>query len=111
MRDAALYELVRVGARGLLGEVVRISGDRGTVQVYEETSGLSVGEPVTPTGAALTIELGPGLLGTVLDGVGRPLQRLAEITGDFIAPGSGSALRSTPAPVDLQAVGGSRAPW
>lgn len=86
--NAALYELARVGRRGLLGEVVRIDGERGTLQVYEETNGLAVGEPVALSGAALTIELGPGLLGSVLDGVGRPLQRIAEATGDFIAPGT-----------------------
>ena len=86
--DATLYELVRVGDRGLLGEVVRITGDRGTIQVYEETSGLRVGEPVVRTGQALTLELGPGLLGTVLDGMGRPLQRVADAMGDFIHPGA-----------------------
>jgi len=85
---ASLYELVRVGTHGLLGEVVRISGSRGTIQVYEETSGLAVGEPVTLSGDALTVELGPGLLGAVLDGVGRPLQRIAEQMGDFIQPGA-----------------------
>jgi V/A-type H+-transporting ATPase subunit A len=86
--EASLYELVRVGTHGLLGEVVRISGSRGTIQVYEETSGLAVGEPVTLSGDALTVELGPGLLGAVLDGVGRPLQRIAEQMGDFIQPGA-----------------------
>jgi V/A-type H+/Na+-transporting ATPase subunit A len=84
---AALYELVRVGERGLLGEVVRVTGDTATVQVYEETSGLRLGEPVRPTGRSLTITLGPGLLGAVLDGVGRPLAALAATTGDFIGPG------------------------
>ena len=88
MRDASLYELVRVGERGLLGEVIRITGERGTVQVYEDTNGLRVGEPVALTGRALTLRLGPGLLGSVLDGVGRPLRQVAEITGDFIAPGA-----------------------
>ena len=88
MPAAALYELVRVGERGLLGEVIRVSGERGTVQVYEDTSGLRVGEPVTLTSRALTLRLGPGLLGGVLDGVGRPLQRVAAITGDFITPGA-----------------------
>jgi len=83
----ALYELVRVGTRGLLGEVIRVSGERATIQVYEDTAGLQLGEPVVPTGESLTIHLGPGLLGSVLDGVGRPLAALAEQTGDFIAPG------------------------
>ncbi len=83
----ALYELVRVGERGLLGEVIRVSGDQATVQIYEDTAGLRVGEPVAPTGRPLTIHLGPGLLGTVLDGVGRPLGRIADAVGDFIEPG------------------------
>lgn len=87
MRDARLYELVRVGYRGLLGEVIRLSGERGTIQVYEDTTGVEVGEPVVLTGEALTVHLGPGLLGSVLDGVGRPLARLAETAGDLIRPG------------------------
>ena len=87
----ALYELVRVGARGLLGEVIRVSGERATIQVYEDTTGLQLGEPVTPTGQSLTIHLGPGLLGAVLDGVGRPLASLAAQAGDFIAPGIAAA--------------------
>jgi V/A-type H+-transporting ATPase subunit A len=85
--QASLYELVRVGERGLLGEVVRLAGDTATVQVYEETSGLRIGEPVRPTGRTLTVPLGPGLLGAVLDGVGRPLGALAAKAGDFIEPG------------------------
>jgi len=85
--NAALYELVRVGTSGLLGEVVRVAGETATVQVYEDTTGLAVGEPVAATGRPLTLHLGPGLLGSVLDGVGRPLGRIAEITGDFLQPG------------------------
>jgi len=88
LRDASLYELVRVGARGLLGEVIRFTGDTATLQIFEDTTGLAVGASVAATGASLTAELGPGLLGSVLDGVGRPLARLAEATGDFIAPGA-----------------------
>jgi V/A-type H+-transporting ATPase subunit A len=88
MADVALFELVRVGARRLLGEVIRIRGDVATLQIYEETSGLETGEPVEPTGRALTVELGPGLLGAILDGTGRPLGRLAEQGGDFIHPGT-----------------------
>lgn len=87
MPGAALYELVRVGARGLLGEIVRVTGERATIQVYEDTAGLRLGEPVVGTGQALTIHLGPGLLGAVLDGVGRPLASLARQSGDFISPG------------------------
>ncbi len=84
---ARLYELVRVGARGLLGEIIRVTGDRATIQVYEDTAGLQLGEPVVGTGQSLTIHLGPGLLGAVMDGVGRPLATLAKQSGDFIAPG------------------------
>lgn len=84
---AGLYELVRVGERRLLGEVLRVEGDRATVQVYEETTGLRLGEPVTALGDSLSVDLGPGLLGSVLDGVGRPLTALAERSGPFLAPG------------------------
>ena len=85
--DAALYELVRVGRSGILGEVVRIDGARATVQVYEESTGLSLGDPVVPSGAPLSVELGPGLLGSILDGVGRPLDRLAARAGRFLTAG------------------------
>ncbi len=88
LRDAGLYDLVRVGPRGLLAEVIRFHQDTATLQVYEETTGLALGAEVAPTGAPLTVELGPGLLGSILDGVGRPLARLAAATGDFIAPGA-----------------------
>jgi len=85
--DAALYELVEVGLRRLLGEVIRIQGEVATIQVFEETSGLGLDEPVRRTGSSLMIRLGPGLLGSILDGVGRPLTGLAERSGDFMAPG------------------------
>jgi V/A-type H+-transporting ATPase subunit A len=83
----ALNELVRVGDRRLLAEVLRLVGDVATLQVFEDTSGVCVGEPVTPAGAPLDIELGPGLLGSVIDGIGRPLGRLADVSGTFIDPG------------------------
>ena len=88
MPDAALYERVRVGARGLLGEVVRVRGDTATIQVYEDTTGLATGDPVEATHRSLEAELGPGLLGSILDGVGRPLGRLADLSGPFLAPGA-----------------------
>jgi len=87
MAGASLYELVLVGERRLLGEVIRLTGDRGTIQVYEDTTGLGVGEAVELTGRALTVTLGPGLLGQVLDGVGRPLHDIARATGDFVRSG------------------------
>ena len=85
--DAALYELVEVGELRLLGEVIRIQGDVATIQVFEETSGLGLHEPVRRTGSSLMTQLGPGLLGSIIDGIGRPLQGLAERSGNFIAPG------------------------
>ena len=84
---ASLYELARVGTQGLLGEVIRVREDRATLQVYEETAGLCLGEPVRLAGESLTVRLGPGLLGSILDGVGRPLARLVAEDGTFIRPG------------------------
>ncbi len=84
---ASLYELARVGSLGLLAEVVQLQGDTATLQVYEDTVGLRVGEPVAAGGRTLAVQLGPGLLGSVLDGIGRPLRRLADRSGRFLAPG------------------------
>jgi V/A-type H+/Na+-transporting ATPase subunit A len=88
LAGVALNEVVRVGERRLLGEVLRISGDTVSLQVFEETTGLRVGETVVREGVPLTIELGPGLLGGVFDGIGRPLTRLADLSGHFIQPGT-----------------------
>ena len=85
--DAALYELVEVGERRLLGEVIRLQDDVATIQVFEETSGLGLHERVRRTGGSLMTRLGPGLLGSILDGVGRRLPELAKRSGDFMAPG------------------------
>jgi V/A-type H+-transporting ATPase subunit A len=84
--SVSLYEVVHVGKKGLLGEVVRIDGPRVDLQVYEDTSGMRIGEPVGFTGDLLSVDLGPGLLGGVLDGIGRPLHVLAE-QGIFIGAG------------------------
>jgi len=83
----ALNELGLVGHERLLGEVIRIDGARATLQVYEDTTGLSVGEPAEALHRPLTVELGPGLLGQILDGVQRPLALLAERAGDFLGRG------------------------
>jgi len=82
LRNARLYNVVYVGEARLPGEVIRLDGDKATIQVYEETSGLSVGEPVEDTGAPLQVELGPGLLGSIFDGTQRPLPRMAAVDGD-----------------------------
>ncbi len=84
--SVSLYEVVHVGKQGLLGEVVRIDGRRVDLQVYEDTSGMRIGEPVSFTGELLSVDLGPGLLGGVLDGIGRPLHVLAK-QGIFIGAG------------------------
>lgn len=82
-----LYEMVRVGELGLIGEVIQLNNESITVQVYEDTSGIRVGEPVCPSGMPLVVHLGPGLLGNVYDGLQRPLETLADLTGDFIRRG------------------------
>ena len=88
MRNAMMYELVRVGELKLVGEITRIDGDRAYIQVYESTSGIKPGEPVYGTGAPLSVELGPGMLGTIYDGIQRPLSRIGELTNSpFVARG------------------------
>jgi V/A-type H+-transporting ATPase subunit A len=84
-----------VGKRQLLGEVIKVQGDRATLQVYEDTTGLAVGEPLQLSGESLTAHLGPGLLGSVLDGLGRRLHQLAAATGDLIRPGTNAATLET----------------
>ncbi len=77
MTGVQMYEMVRVGEEGLIGEVTRVRGDMAFIQVYESTSGLRPGEPVEGTGAPLSVELGPGLIGSIFDGVQRPLSQIA----------------------------------
>lgn len=85
---AFLYELAHVGEHGMLGEVIRLDGDTVTLQVYEDTTGMRLGEAVRLTGNTLTAHLGPGLIGAILDGTGRPLDRLAIQGGDFLTRGA-----------------------
>ena len=85
--DIRLYDVVRVGKLGLVGEVIRLTGKFATVQVYEDTSGIQVGEVVQTTGLPLSVLLGPGLLGKVYDGLQRPLKVLADSSGDYIQRG------------------------
>ncbi|MBS3815694.1 MAG: ATP synthase subunit A [Hadesarchaea archaeon] len=87
MRGTEMHELVRVGERGLVGEVIELNEGKATIQVYEETSGLKPGEKVEPTGEPLSLELGPGLIGTVFDGIQRPLPEIREKSGSFIERG------------------------
>jgi V/A-type H+-transporting ATPase subunit A len=82
-----MYDVVHIGHEGLMGEVIRIQRDKATVQVYEDTSGIKPGEPVVNTGKSLSVELGPGLLESIYDGIQRPLKVLQEKMGDFIDRG------------------------
>ena len=84
---ARMYDLVRVGNERLLGEVIQILEDKVTIQVYEDTSGIRPGEPVVNTNKSLSVELGPGLLTSIYDGIQRPLVVLKEKVGDFISRG------------------------
>ncbi|HDD57565.1 MAG TPA: ATP synthase subunit A [Thermoplasmatales archaeon] len=87
MRGAKMYDVVGVGDENLIGEIIRLNEDVATIQVYEETSGLKPGEKVLSTGAPLSVELGPGLLKSIFDGIQRPLPQIKEATGDFIERG------------------------
>eukprot|EP00914_Ancora_sagittata_P026349 GHVO01051878.1.p1 GENE.GHVO01051878.1~~GHVO01051878.1.p1 ORF type:complete len:618 (-),score=50.69 GHVO01051878.1:8-1861(-) len=86
MVGAAMYELVRVGHDELVGEVIRIEADKVTIQVYEETSGVTVGDPVLRTGKPLSVELGPGLMGNIVDGIQRPLRSIQELSKSIYIP-------------------------
>src|SRR5512135_1137709 len=84
MAKAVMHELVEVGEEGLIGEIIRLEGERATIQVYQNTSGLKLNETVLGTGSPLSVELAPGLVGNVFDGIQRPLDLLRTITGSFI---------------------------
>jgi V/A-type H+-transporting ATPase subunit A len=88
LRALGMSELVWIGAARLVGEVIGLSADEATVQVYEDTGGLTPGTPVYASGAPFSVELGPGLLGTIFDGMQRPLETLAARGGDFIRRGA-----------------------
>ncbi|MDD1724178.1 MAG: V-type ATP synthase subunit A [Methanospirillum sp.] len=87
MKGSRMYDVVRVGEAELNGEIIRLEGDESVIQVYEDTTGLTIGEKVENTGLPLSVELGPGLLSSIYDGVQRPLPVLAEKSGDFISKG------------------------
>ncbi len=82
-----MYDVVGVGDAALVGEIIKLEGGRAIVQVYEDTSGLRPGEKVVNTGAQLSVELGPGLMGSIYDGIQRPLDKIKAMAGDFIARG------------------------
>jgi len=84
MAGAAMYELVRVGHYQLVGEIIRLEGQTATIQVYEETSGLTIGDPILRTRKPLSVELGPGIMGNIFDGIQRPLQSIYELSNNSI---------------------------
>ena len=87
MKGSKMYDVVKVGAEALRGEIIRLEGDEAVIQVYEDTTGLTLGEAVENTETPLSVELGPGLLSSIYDGVQRPLPVLKEMSGDFIGRG------------------------
>ncbi|MBR9699530.1 V-type ATP synthase subunit A [Candidatus Woesearchaeota archaeon] len=87
MKGSRMFDVVKVGEEGLIGEIIQLKGDLAVIQVYEDTTGLKPDEKIETTGLPLSIDLGPGLLGSILDGIGRPLPYLATQSGDFIERG------------------------
>ena len=87
MRDANMFDVVRVSRQRLIGEIIEMHGDEASIQVYEETSGLGPGEPVESTGAPMSVELGPGLIGSIYDGIQRPLDDIMKISGNNLQRG------------------------
>ena len=87
MREANMFDVVRVSDSKLIGEIIEMHGDRASIQVYEETSGLGTGEPVESTGEPLSVELGPGLIEGIFDGIQRPLEKIRELVGNSLVRG------------------------
>ena len=87
MEDADMFDVVRVGDLGLIGEIIEMRGDKASIQVYEDTAGIGPGAPVVTTGAQLSVELGPGLIETMYDGIQRPLEAMVEVAGSNITRG------------------------
>ena len=87
MRDANMFDVVRVSEKRLIGEIIEMHGDRASIQVYEETSGLGTGEGVESTGEPMSVELGPGLIGSIFDGIQRPLDDIRKVCGNNLQRG------------------------
>lgn len=87
MKDCNMYDVVRVGEQRLIGEIIEMHGDQASIQVYEETSGLGPGTPVVTTEMPLSVELGPGLIGSIFDGIQRPLDEIMKVAGNSLKRG------------------------
>ena len=108
MAGAQMYEVVQVGELGLVGEVVRLIGDRATIQVYEDTTMLKPGAPVRRTGAPLSVWLGPGLVGNIYDGIQRPLPGIQAHSGAWIRRGEKVEPLDLAKTLDVRAAGATR---
>merc|ERR1712232_973940 len=86
MSGTKMFEVVRVGRDSLVGEIIRLEGDTASIQVYEDTSGLTVGDPLVKTGLPLSLELGPGILDGIYDGIQRPLERIQTLSQSVFVP-------------------------
>lgn len=86
MSGSQMFELVKVGWDKLVGEIIKLNGDTASIQCYEDTSGLTVGDPVERTGNPLSVELGPGIMSTIFDGIQRPLKTIADKSGSVFVP-------------------------
>jgi len=87
MEEANVYDVVEVSDNKLIGEIIEMRGDKASIQVYEETTGIGPGDVVVTTGSPLSIELGPGMLEQMFDGIQRPLLKIQEAVGDFLLKG------------------------
>ena len=87
MRDSNMFDVVRVSSKRLIGEIIEMHGDRASIQVYEETAGLGTGEEVESTGEPMSVELGPGLIGSIFDGIQRPLDDIRRVAGNSLQRG------------------------
>jgi V/A-type H+-transporting ATPase subunit A len=104
MKGSKVYEVVEVGDEGLIGEVIGLEGDQAVVQTHEETQGLKIGENVNPTGRILTVDLGPGLIGSIYDGLQKSLLTLIKNSGHFIKRGAKSEALSPTAKWDFEPI-------
>merc|ERR1719352_1469311 len=86
MSGTKMFEVVRVGHGKLVGEIIKLEGDNASIQVYEDTSGLTVGDPLVKTGLPLSLELGPGILDGIYDGIQRPLERIQKLANSVFVP-------------------------
>ena len=87
MKGTQMHEMVKVGNDKLIGEIIELEGDTATIQVFEETAGMKPGEPIESTGGPLSVELGPGIIGSIFDGIQRPLEKIKVLTGDYLQRG------------------------